>query len=147
MPDRGYTVDQRIEAGNALDRLDVPVIQVGFPAVGEDEHEIVGELAAQCVTDVVAIARGVESDVDAALDAGANAIEVFVSVSDLHWHTSSTSRARLVFGAATGRGAAWKLLTCASRDPTDELIERLLDRSEQEGPLDLDRELSLAAEC
>ncbi|MFC7177687.1 hypothetical protein [Halosegnis marinus] len=96
LPDRDYTVEQRVAAGRALDDLDVPLVQAGFPAVGEDQTEVVSTLADDLDGDVVAIARGVESDVDAALDAGADVVEVFVPVSDGQLeHVVGKSRAEM----------------------------------------------------
>lgn len=53
---------------------------------------------------------------------------------------------RLVFGESTGRGAAGILLERAGREPTDGLIDALLDRLAAAGPTDLDGALSLAAD-
>ncbi|MDZ7745743.1 MAG: citramalate synthase [Halobacteriales archaeon] len=82
LSDREYTVEQRVAAGEALDRLDLPFVQAGFPAIGETEREVTATLADRLYADVVAIARGVESDVSAALETDADVVELFVPVSD-----------------------------------------------------------------
>jgi len=84
MPGRSYTVDQRVEAGLAIDRLGVDRIQTGFPVASEVDREVTHELSASVDADTVVIARALERDIDAALDTGADVIEVFAPVSDLH---------------------------------------------------------------
>jgi isopropylmalate/homocitrate/citramalate synthase len=84
MPGRSYAVDQRVEAGLAIDRLGVDRIQTGFPVAGEVEQAVTRELSASVDADTVAIARALERDVEAALDAGADVIEVFAPVADRH---------------------------------------------------------------
>jgi isopropylmalate/homocitrate/citramalate synthase len=83
MPGRRYVVEDRVAAGRALDRLGVDAIQAGFPAVGETDREAIRRLAADGLSaDVVGIARARVGDVEAALDAEADVIEVFVPTSD-----------------------------------------------------------------
>lgn len=84
LPGRSYPLEAKLEAGRALDALGVPYVQAGFPIVDETERRAVGELAATLDADVVAIARAVERDVDAALEAGADVVEVFGPLSDRH---------------------------------------------------------------
>ena len=67
LSDREYTVEQRVTAGERLDRLGVPFVQAGFPAIGAPEREVTATLTKRIDADVIAIARGVESDVTAAL--------------------------------------------------------------------------------
>lgn len=52
---------------------------------------------------------------------------------------------RLLFGDATGRGAARRLLTDAGRQPTDELVSALLAALSREGPVGEARARELAA--
>ncbi|MFB6101926.1 MAG: LeuA family protein [Haloplanus sp.] len=84
MPGRTYAVDDRVAAGRALDRLGLDAIQAGFPVVGETDREAIRRLAADdgVDADVVALARATTGDVDAALDADADVIEVIVPTSD-----------------------------------------------------------------
>lgn len=84
-PNRDYSVDERVAAGRALDDLELPVIQAGFPAAGPDHAAVVERLAeADLTATVSALARARGEDVDRALDAGADHVEVFVPVSDAH---------------------------------------------------------------
>ncbi|WP_254535007.1 LeuA family protein [Halomarina litorea] len=82
MPGREYTVDQRLVAGRALDRLDLPLVEAGFPATGDHDARVVSTLAGELDADVVAIARAREDDVAAAIEAGADVVNVFVPVSE-----------------------------------------------------------------
>ena len=95
MPGREYAVDDRVAAGRALDRLGVDAVQAGFPAVGETDRAAIRRLAAadDVAADVVGIARARVADVEAALDAEADVIEVFVPTSDRQLeHVLGTSR-------------------------------------------------------
>lgn len=82
MPGRSYTAKAKIECGHALDRLDLPFIQPAFPATGEKDRRVVRELAASVDADVIALARALVQDVDTAIEADADVVEVFVPVSD-----------------------------------------------------------------
>jgi isopropylmalate/homocitrate/citramalate synthase len=84
MPGRSYTAEQRIRAGQAIDQLGVDRIQPGFPVAGEVEREVVRELSATTDATVVAIARALEQDIEAALASNADIIEVFAPVSESH---------------------------------------------------------------
>lgn len=84
MPGRSYDADQRIEAGRAIDRLGVARIQTGFPAVGPVDQRVTRTLADETDATTVAIARAIELDVEAAIAANAEIVEVFAPVSDAH---------------------------------------------------------------
>jgi isopropylmalate/homocitrate/citramalate synthase len=93
MPGREYGVDARVAAGRALDRLGLDAVQAGFPAVGETDREAIRRLAGELDASVVGIARARTGDVEAALAAEADVIEVFVPTSDRHLeHVLGTSR-------------------------------------------------------
>jgi len=82
LPGREYTVEQRVEAGRALDDLGVSMVQAGAPAAGGTERETVQRLASDLEADVVARSRARIDDVEAALDADPDVVEVVVPVSD-----------------------------------------------------------------
>ncbi|MFC6835238.1 LeuA family protein [Halomarina ordinaria] len=93
MPGRNYTEAQKVAAGRALDRLGVDAIQPGFPVTGEKDVRVTRTLADECEADVVALARAVSGDVDAALDAEADVVEVFGALSSLQLeHALGTDR-------------------------------------------------------
>lgn len=93
LPGRSYSVDQKLEAAGVLDDLGLPYVQAGFPATGQKDREVTRTLAGSLEASVVAIARAVPSDVEAALEAEADVIEVFAPLSDLQLeHVLDTSR-------------------------------------------------------
>jgi isopropylmalate/homocitrate/citramalate synthase len=83
MPGRSYTAAQKIEAGRQLDRLELPFIQAGFPVTGEKDKEVIKELASSIDASVIALARAVPKDVEVAIEAEADIIEIFAPFSDL----------------------------------------------------------------
>lgn len=96
MPGRTFTVEEKIECAHALDSLGVPFIQPGFPITGEKDQRVVSELAESTSADIVALARALEGDIDAAIDANADVVELFVSASDRHLeHLLETSRTEM----------------------------------------------------
>lgn len=93
LPGRSYSVDQKLDAARVLDDLGLPYVQAGFPATGEKDREVTRTLAGSLAASVVAIARAVPRDVEAALAAEADVIEVFAPLSDLQLeHVLDTSR-------------------------------------------------------
>ncbi|MEF8773530.1 MAG: citramalate synthase [Halobacteriales archaeon] len=103
MPGRSYDRDQRIDAGLAIDRLGVDRIQTGFPAAGEVERAVTAALSARVDAETVAIARALEGDVAAALEADADVVEVFAPLSDLH----------LEYDVGKSRGEVLEMLAAA----------------------------------
>ncbi|MDG5820221.1 LeuA family protein [Natronococcus sp. A-GB7] len=93
MPGRSYDADQKIDAGLTLDELGISYLQVGFPATGEKDQEVIRTLASETTADVVGIARAVERDVELALEADADVVEVFGPLSELQLeHAIGASR-------------------------------------------------------
>jgi isopropylmalate/homocitrate/citramalate synthase len=103
MPGRSYSAEQRVEAALAIDRLEIAQIETGFPAAGETERRVTAELADRLDARTVAIARAVDFDIEAALDANADVIEVFAPVSDLHLeHYLDRTRAEILDAIESG---------------------------------------------
>lgn len=84
MPGRDYTAEQKIKSGRALDDLGLPFIQPAFPATGEKDQSVIKTLSGETDAEIIGLARALERDVDAAVDAGADVVETFAPVSDLH---------------------------------------------------------------
>jgi 2-isopropylmalate synthase len=59
------------------------VIEAGFPVNSEAEFEAVRDIAGSVETTVAGLARVVEQDIEAALDAGVDIVHVFASTSDV----------------------------------------------------------------
>lgn len=97
MPGRSYTVDQKVAAGRELDRLGLAYIQAGFPVTGVKDREAVRRLAESSNAEVIGLARSLSSDVDAALEAEADIIEVIAGFSNYQLeHVIDTTRAEMV---------------------------------------------------
>lgn len=77
MPGRNYDVGDKIAAGRELADLGVPYVQAGFPVTGEKDRDVIGTLAAETDARIVGLARATPHDVEAALDADADVVEVF----------------------------------------------------------------------
>lgn len=82
MPGRSYTKKQKIEAGKALDRLGVDIIEAGFPITGKIDQQVIRELSETLNAEVSGLARFRIEDIDAALDANADLIQIFTPVDD-----------------------------------------------------------------
>jgi isopropylmalate/homocitrate/citramalate synthase len=107
MPGRSYAVDDRVAAARALDRLGLDSLQVGFPVTGDPDAAAVERAAETCEADVTAIARAVPRDVEAALAAGADVVEVFGPLSDRHLdHVVGTTREEMLASMRTAVDAA-----------------------------------------
>lgn len=82
MPGRAYDVEQKVAAGQALDELGLEYIQAGFPITGETDQEAIRRLSTAVDADVIGLARATQGDVEAALAANSDVIEIFISISD-----------------------------------------------------------------
>ncbi len=85
----GFTVNEKLEIARALARLNVDIIEAGFPISSPGDLESVAEIAKQVKGPVIAgLARAAFNDVDAAWEAVKHAetprIHVFLSSSDIH---------------------------------------------------------------
>lgn len=135
MPGRSYTAEQRIRAGEAIDSLGVDRLQPGFPAAGDVEREVVRELSSRADAETVAIARALEGDVEAAVTANADVIEVFAPVSELHLeHDLGKSRDEVLemiddaLRAGREGGAVVQLMILDGFRTKNEHLRRVFDR-------------------
>ena len=75
-----YTADQKVGAARVLDELGVDYLQLGFPIASEQTREVVERLDTDAKT--TGIARAIPRDVEAALDAGVDVVDLFAPTSD-----------------------------------------------------------------
>lgn len=83
MPGRNYSVEQKVAAGKKLDELGLALIQPGFPITGEKDRKVIRELATTTDAQIVALARAIRADIEAAIEADADVVEVIIPISDL----------------------------------------------------------------
>ena len=84
-----FTTEEKIEIARQLARLNVDIIEAGFPATSPGDLEAVSRIAREVEGPVIAgLARAVASDIDACWEAVQHAehprIHVFLSSSDIH---------------------------------------------------------------
>ncbi|NUE02645.1 citramalate synthase [Halorubraceae archaeon YAN] len=79
LPGRSYSVEQKVDAGLKLDQLGIQYLQPGFPITGEKDQTVIKELAANADAEIIGLARALEGDVDAAVDAESDVVEIFGS--------------------------------------------------------------------
>jgi 2-isopropylmalate synthase len=87
-PRTSFDYDDKREIAAALDEMGTHVIEAGFPVNSDAEFEAVSDVAAATDRTVAGLARVVEGDVEAALDAGVDMVHVFVSTSDVQLQDS-----------------------------------------------------------
>lgn len=78
---QSYSIDQKVRGAELLDSLGVDYIQVGFPVARDGTKAVCARLDID--TPVVGMARAVEGDIDAAVDAGVDVLDVGIPASDL----------------------------------------------------------------
>lgn len=85
-PGTSLLVDEKIEIAKLMDEMGVAIINVGFPAVSKDEEEVVRRIAAEGFShaSLCAPARAIQSDIDVAIQAGAEEVPIFIAFSNLH---------------------------------------------------------------
>jgi len=66
-----FTKEDKIRLALALDELGIGRLEAGMPAVSKDDFEAAQEIARRVKANVVVFCRGMRSDVDMAVDAGA----------------------------------------------------------------------------
>ncbi|MFD1689504.1 LeuA family protein [Halolamina salifodinae] len=75
-----YTVDEKVTAARELDELGADFLQIGFPVAGERTRRVCERLDIDA--DITGLARAIPSDVEAALDAGVDVVDLFAPTSD-----------------------------------------------------------------
>ncbi|MDP2328279.1 MAG: 2-isopropylmalate synthase [Dehalococcoidia bacterium] len=84
-----FTMDEKVEIARQLARLNVDIIEAGFPATSPGDREAIAAIAREVKGPVIAgLARAVHADIDTAYEAvrGAESprIHVFISSSEIH---------------------------------------------------------------
>ncbi|MFB6120373.1 MAG: LeuA family protein [Halobacteriaceae archaeon] len=82
-PRTSFSYDDKREIAATLDDMGTHVIEAGFPVNSDAEFEAVRDIAESTTSDVCGLARVVEEDIEAALDANVDIVHVFSSTSDV----------------------------------------------------------------
>jgi len=85
-PGTSLLIDEKIQIAKIMDEMGIAIINVGFPAVSKDEQEVVRRIAAEGFKQakLCAPARAIKSDIDVAIQSGAEEVPIFIAFSNLH---------------------------------------------------------------
>ncbi|WP_435363343.1 2-isopropylmalate synthase [Haloarchaeobius sp. DYHT-AS-18] len=87
-PGVSMTPDEKVEVARALDSAGVSFIEAGSACTGEGERETISEVTAQKLdATITSFARGIQRDIDHALDCGVDGVNLVVPASDRHVKT------------------------------------------------------------
>jgi len=107
-PGFSMTIDEKLRMARQLEKLNVDILEAGFPIASEGDFEAVRRVSAEIRTPVIAgLARCVKKDIDRCARAleGANKarIHVFLATSDIHLkYKLYKTREEALAGAAEG---------------------------------------------
>jgi len=87
-PRTSFSYDVKRDIAATLDGMGTHVIEAGFPVNSDAEFEAVRDIAAASSVTVCGLARVVEKDIEATLDAGVDMVHVFSSTSDIQLEDS-----------------------------------------------------------
>nr|WP_227131437.1 2-isopropylmalate synthase [Halorubellus salinus] len=90
-PRTSFSYEDKREIAAALDDMGTHVIEAGFPVNSDAEFEAVRDIASSTTATTCGLARVVDKDVEAALDAGVDMVHVFASTSDVQIEDSMHS--------------------------------------------------------
>ncbi len=82
-PRTSFSYDDKREIAARLDAMGTHVIEAGFPVNSDAEFAAVRDIAADTTAAVCGLARVVDKDIEAAIDAGVDVVHVFASTSDV----------------------------------------------------------------
>jgi len=84
-PGVAFDTEAKFEIATRLDRIGVPEIELGFPAVSSAEREAVAAIASAGLdAETLALARTDPDDIDAAVDCGVDRVTIVAPASDAH---------------------------------------------------------------
>ncbi|WP_232702731.1 LeuA family protein [Halobacterium wangiae] len=125
-PRTSFDYDDKRTIAAALDDANVHVIEAGFPANSEAEAEAAADITDSTDATTCGLARVVESDVEAAVNAGVDMVHVFASTSDVQiedsMHTTreevvERSVAAVEQAAASGADVMFSPMDATRTDP------------------------------
>ncbi|RLT41567.1 MAG: 2-isopropylmalate synthase [Chloroflexi bacterium] len=121
----GFTIDEKVEIARQLQRLNVDIIEAGFPATSPGDREAIARICREVKGPIIAgLSRAVMSDVDTAWEAirGSEAprIHVFISSSEIHMAQQlHKNREDVISMARAGVARARKYVSDVEFSPMD----------------------------
>jgi len=85
MPGTRFTPEQKVAIATKLSEIGVPQVEAGYPAASDQEKKsvkLITELGLK--SEILALARALPADIDAAADCDVDLILMFICTSDLH---------------------------------------------------------------
>jgi len=140
-----FTKEDKIEIAKQLAKLNVDIIEAGFPATSPGDLEAVASIARDVRGPIIAgLARAVPEDIDAAWQALSQAesprIHVFLSTSDIHMaHQLRKNREDIIEMARAGVARAKSYVSDVEFSPMDasrsdaDFVYQILDAAIEEG--------------
>ncbi len=87
-PGISLTPEKKLSIARAIDTLGVEVIEAGFACISPGEFEAVKLVASEGLdAEICSATRGVIKDIDAAIQAGVDSVNIIIPTSDLHIKT------------------------------------------------------------
>src|ERR671938_54904 len=84
-PGVSVTPEQKIQIAIKLDELGVDVIEAGFPIVSHGEMTAIKTISKYGLkSEICALARAVQGDIDAAINCDVKYVHTFIATSDIH---------------------------------------------------------------
>jgi 2-isopropylmalate synthase len=84
-PGVSVTPEQKIQIAIKLDELGVDVIEAGFPIVSHGEMTAIKTISQYGLkSEICALARAVQADIDAVINCDVNYVHTFIATSDIH---------------------------------------------------------------
>jgi 2-isopropylmalate synthase len=97
-PGVSVTPEQKIQIATKLDELGVDVIEAGFPIVSHGEMTAIKTISQYGLkSEICALARAVQADIDAVINCDVNYVHTFIATSDIHMqHKLKMSREQVI---------------------------------------------------
>jgi D-citramalate synthase len=101
-PGISLTPDKKLSVARTIDTLGVEVIEAGFACISEGEFEAVKLIASEGLNaEICSATRGVIKDIDTAIQAGVDSVNIIIPTSDLHIKTKLAKNREEVIEIAT----------------------------------------------
>ena len=84
-PGISFTLQEKIQIANQLDKLGIDIIEAGMPVVSKGDYEACKQISKLGLNaEITGLARINRVDIDKVIECDMNSIHVFIATSDLH---------------------------------------------------------------